>query len=71
MNVNVFLEKLMEMLDCEETLFMETQLDDIDEWDSLGVLSFLAEMGDYSASPLLVKDVKAARTVEDLFSLIK
>ena len=71
MNVDDFLEKLAEMLDCEGTLFMETQLDNLEEWDSLGILSFLAEMEDYTSSPIQAKDVKEAKTVSDLYELIK
>ena len=71
MSKEEFLEKLTDILDCEEELSMETQLDEIEEWDSLGILGFLAEMERYTSSSLLAKDVKDAKTVEDLFNLIK
>ena len=71
MNEKDFLTKLTEMLDCEETLSMETQLDNVDEWDSLGILSFLAEMGGQASTPVLAKDVRAAKKVKDLFALIR
>ena len=45
MTTKEFIEKLTDILDCEEKLTMETELSEIEEWDSLGVISFLAEMG--------------------------
>lgn len=66
-----FIEKLKELLDCEGELSMETDLSDIEEWDSLGILSFLAELGERAPKPIQAKDVKAAKTVSDLFDLIQ
>lgn len=71
MTTQEFIEKLTDILDCEEELTMETELSEIEEWDSLGVISFLAEMGRVSLAPVKAADVKAARTVEELFSLLK
>ncbi len=71
MTTKEFIEKLIDILDCEEEITMETELSEIEEWDSLGVISFLAEMGRLSAAPVKAADVKAAKTVEDLFSLVK
>lgn len=71
MSKNEFLTKLEEILDCEEGLTMETLLDEIEEWDSLGIISFLAEMESYCTLPIKAPDVKAAKTVENLYLLIK
>lgn len=71
MERNDFIEKLKDMLDCEEELVMETSLDEIEEWDSLGIITFLAEMEKHAASPIKAADVKNAKTVADLYSLLK
>lgn len=71
METKDFLEKMMDILDCEEELALETRLEDIEEWDSLGVLAFLAETERYASSPVKAEDVKAAKTVGDLYALLK
>lgn len=71
MERNEFIEKLKDLLDCEDEIEMETSLDDIEEWDSLGVISFLAEMDKYASSQIKADAVKSAETVEDLYALLK
>lgn len=71
MGVNDFLEKLKDILDCEEDLTLDLELDELDEWDSLGILGFLAEMERHSTKTLQARDVKKAKTVRDLYALIK
>lgn len=71
MERNEFIEKLKDLFDCEDEIAMETGLDDIEEWDSLGVITFLAEMGKHTSSQIKAEDVKQARTVEDLYGLLK
>ena len=65
-----FLEKLTDILDCEEELAMDTMLEDVEEWDSLGVITFLAELAKYASSPVKADDVKAAKKVGDLYALL-
>ena len=71
MERNEFIEKLRDLLDCENEFTMETSLEDIEEWDSLGVITFLAEMDKYASSQIKAEDVKRAKTVEDLYGLLK
>ena len=66
-----FIEKLADILDCEEELKLDTDLTDVEEWDSLGVLTFLAEMNKYTSFQIKAGDVKKSKTVADLFALIK
>ena len=42
MNKNDFLTKLAEILDCEDELTIDKSLEDVEEWDSLGIIGFLA-----------------------------
>jgi Phosphopantetheine attachment site. len=71
MNKNDFLTKLAEILDCEDELTIDKSLEDVEEWDSLGIIGFLAEMESYCTSPIQAVDVKGAKTVGDLYALIK
>ncbi len=65
-----FLEKLADILDCDEELTLDMKLDGIDEWDSLGIITFLAEMEKYAASQIKAADIKAAEKVSDLYALL-
>ncbi|WP_019551938.1 hypothetical protein [Propionispira raffinosivorans] len=66
-----FLEKMNDILDSENKITMESILTDIEEWDSLSYVSFLA-MANVSAGKVLVAEkVKAAQTIGDLFELVK
>ena len=70
MTQDEFIEKMVDILDYEGELKMDTGLEDLDEWDSLSILSFLAEMGQYAKGAINATDVKKAKTIEDLFALL-
>lgn len=65
-----FLEKLMDIMDCESELTLDTKLNDIEEWDSLSYISFLAFTKTIGKN-IDVASVKAAETVNDLYELVK
>lgn len=65
-----FLENLTEIMDYEGELNFDMKLSEIEEWDSLSYISFLA------FSKTLGKDinialVKNAESVQDLYNLVK
>lgn len=66
-----FIEKMVDMLDVEEEITMDTVLDELDEWDSLSFVSFLAMANAAYSKKLNATDVKNAETVADLYELIK
>jgi len=70
MDKQEFMSRLADILDCEEEFGMETELGELEEWDSLGILTFLAEMTDSNGNSLKADAVKAAETVADLYDLI-
>ena len=70
MEVNEFLEKMVDILDTKEKLTMETDLSSLEEWDSLGILSFLAEMDTYANVSIKAEGVKKAGTIADLYALL-
>ena len=66
-----FIEKMVDMLDSEEEITMETVLDELDEWDSLSFVSFLAMANAAYGKKLNASEVKSAETIADLYELIK
>lgn len=65
-----FLEKLTDILDYEGEINCDMRLSEIEEWDSLSYISFLA----YSKTigkDINIALVKNAETVQDLYNLIK
>ena len=65
-----FLEEMIELLETEQTVDMDTHLKDIEEWDSLSIVSFAAMVDIKYNKKVLVADVKSAQTVRDLFELV-
>ncbi len=66
-----FIEKMSDLLDTEIKISLETNLSDIEEWDSLSFVAFLA-MGNASYNKRISPDdVKSAKTIGDLYLLVK
>lgn len=66
-----FIEKMTDLLDTEIEISSETILSDIEEWDSLSFVAFLA-MGNASYNKRISPDdVKSAKTIGDLYFLVK
>lgn len=77
MDVKDFLKAMKEdVLDTEMDITMDTSLGDIEEWDSLSVVSFLALVKKLdnktgkNRTDVNVKVVQSARTIQDLFNLL-
>ena len=66
-----FIEKLIDVLDTEEEITMETVLEELEEWDSLSFVSFMAMANAVYGKRLNNADVKACETIQDLYNLIK
>lgn len=71
MTEKLFLEKMTDILDAEEDVSMDMQLDDIEEWDSLSVVSYVAMANTACGKKVNVKDVREAETIRDLYDLLK
>lgn len=69
MNEQQFVAKMIELMDTEEKLTMDSDLVGLEEWDSLSYVSFLALCRTYSKNRVLPADVKKAQTVRDLYKL--
>ena len=66
-----FLDILTDLLDTEEDLTMETQLESLEEWDSLSKLMFQSKRMEKAKGKLAATDIAAAKTVADLYQLLQ
>lgn len=66
-----FIEKMNEVLDGDDEVTMDTVLEDLIWWDSLSFVSFLAMANTTYGVKVSPDDVKAAKTISDLYDLIK
>ena len=66
------LEVLAEILDVDaEQLRPETFLSDLEEWDSIALISFMAMMDDEFDKIVKGSDVKEQKTIKDLMALME
>ena len=71
MTVEDFKEKMLDLLDREEELDLEDKLNDIEEWDSLSYVAFLAMASEFTDRVIRASEVRNAKTVGDLYELIQ
>lgn len=62
------LEDMMEL--DEGTLSEATELNSIDEWDSMAALSLIVLMGDEFGKKLTAKEIKNFNTVQDILNFM-
>lgn len=70
MNEQEFIEKLTDVMDTEEELQMDYVLEEIEEWDSLSYVSFLALCSKVAKTHVEPQEVRDAKVVRDLYQLI-
>ena len=64
-----FIKKLAEVMDTEVDLNLSTKLSDVEDWDSLSMVSFFSFCESQLGRRLTPEQIKSAQTVEDLFKL--
>ena len=69
MTAEKFIAKLTELMDTEAALDLSTKLADVDDWDSLSMVSFFS-FCNTTGNKVSPEQIKAAQTVEDLFKLV-
>lgn len=69
MTAENFIGKLVELMDTDAALDLSTKLADVEDWDSLSMVSFFSFCNTTLKRRVTPDDIKAARTVEDLFKL--
>lgn len=65
-----FQERMLDVLNREEEVDLDANLDDIEEWDSMGYVAYLAMAAEYTEKIIRAADVRNAVTVRDLYELI-
>ena len=66
-----FLDMMDEILDAEESVKMEMVLDEIEEWDSLGVVTFIAMAKAACGKKVERIAIVSAKTLQDLYALLQ
>lgn len=67
-----FLEDFKDnILDTDADVQMSTNLNDVEEWDSLGIVGFIADANTKYGKKVTAQEVKAAKTPADLYQLLK
>ncbi len=70
MSKEEFLEQMLDVLNREEEISLDDKLENIDEWDSLGYVAFLAMAAEYTEKSIRASEVRNAKTVGDLYNLV-
>ena len=63
-----FITKLAELMDTDAQLTLSTKLADVEDWDSLSMVSFFS-FCNTQGRRVTADEIKSAQTVEDLFKL--
>lgn len=69
--MNEFLSSFIDVLDTENDVRMDTVLSDLEEWDSLSRVSFIAMVKTNYGIALNLLDIKNAKTVADLYEAVE
>ena len=69
MTAEDFLKKLVEIMDTEAEINLSTRLADLEDWDSLSMVSFFSFCNANSNRKISPEEIKAAQSVQDLFNL--
>lgn len=69
MTAEEFINKLTDLMDTDVELNLSTRLADVEDWDSLSMVSFYSFCDSKLNRRLLPEQIKTAQTVEDLFKL--
>lgn len=70
MSVEEFIKQLTDIMDTETELTLDTNLSDVEEWDSLSLVSFLSFCNARLKRPILPEEIKSAQTVNDLYKIV-
>ena len=71
MDQKLFMAKIQELFEREDGLTLEMSLEDIEEWDSLSFVAFLAMADKVPGNRATPEAIREAKTIGDLFELVK
>ena len=67
-----FLTKIKEdILDTQDKITMDTELAELEDWDSLAIVDFIAMANAACGKKIKRTDVTGAKTVADLYAIIE
>ena len=69
MTAEEFVKKIADIMDTDAELKLSTKLADVEDWDSLSMVSFFSFCDSKLNRRLTPEQIKSAQTVEDLFKL--
>lgn len=69
MTAEEFVTKLANIIDTDAEINLSTKLADVEDWDSLSMVSFFSFCDSKLGIRLAPEQIKSAQTVEDLFKL--
>lgn len=69
MTAEEFITRLAEIMDTAKKLELSTKLADVEDWDSLSMVSFFSFCNTTLGKKISPDKIKSAQTVEDLFKL--
>lgn len=64
-----FIKQLVELMDTDAEINLSTKLADVEDWDSLSMVSFFSFCNTTLKRHVTPDEIKAAQTVADLFKL--
>jgi acyl carrier protein len=71
MEAKEFLELFIEEVEVEDTdVSLDTPLSDIEEWDSLAVMTVISIADEHFGKKLNASDIKTAVSINDLYQLL-
>ncbi len=66
-----FIERMTDILDAEDEISFNTNLGELEEWDSLSIVSYVAMANAACGKKVEVKRVREAVTIQDLYDLLQ
>lgn len=70
MNEQEFIRKMVDIMDTEDEIVMDSMLEEIDEWDSLSIVGFLSLCTKFAKTKVNAPEVREAKTIRDLYGLL-
>lgn len=68
--MNEFIEKFKEALDIEGEFDINVELEEFEEWDSMGYISVMSMLDEEYGKEVNADQLKACKTLADLYELV-
>jgi acyl carrier protein len=68
--VNEFIKKFKDALDIEGVLDIKVELEELEEWDSMGYISIMFMLDEEYGKEVSADQLKACETLADLYKLV-